>query len=349
MRGNSRRICRSRDIVAAPLILLLVAGIGVARAFYRPASQSLLVNLVPREELASAIAWSSSSYQIATILGPVAGGLLYGLGAQVAYGTAFVCLASASLLLTRVPKPTQRSLREPPSWNSLVAGFRYLWREKIVLGAISLDLFAVLLGGATALLPAFARDILDTGPWGLGLLRAGPAIGALSVALFLAVRPSQAQRRARHVCHRHPVRSGDHRVRPLADRVAVGGDAGRHGRHRQFSVFIRQTLVQIWTPDALRGRVTAVNSIFIGASNELGAFRAGTVAAFIGVVPAVLLGGVGTVAVAAVWMRLVPDASRRRPARRPRLKPGRFRSPPRSRKQARNSRHRSIAGSHASG
>ena len=299
--------------ISAPLIFTLVAGIGVARAFYRPAAQSLLTNLVPEDEIASAIAWNSSSSQVATIVGPVTGGLLYGLGAQVAYGTAFVCLASASLLLTRVPRPAQRSLREPPSWNSLAAGIRYLWREKVVLGATSLDLFAVLLGGAIALLPAFARDILDTGPWGLGLLRAGPALGALSVALLLAVRP--LQRDAGRVMFSTVIVFGLATIAFGASRTVWVSVAllAIMGATDMMSVFIRQTLVQIWTPDALRGRVTAVNSIFVGASNELGAFRAGSVAALIGVVPAVILGGVGTVLVAAVWLRLFPalrDADR---------------------------------------
>ncbi len=299
--------------VAAPAILALVAGIGTARAFYRPASQSLLANLVPREDLASAIAWGSSSMQTATILGPVAGGLLYGLGPEIAYGTAFAFLMSASFLLTRVPKPEQRSLREPPSWSSLVGGIRYLWRQKIVLGATSLDLFAVLLGGATALLPAFARDVLDTGPWGLGLLRAGPAVGALAVALLLALRP--LKRDAGRTMFATVILFGLATVAFGLSRtvwlsvvlLAVMGATD------MISVFIRQTLVQIWTPDALRGRVTAVNSIFIGASNELGAFRAGSVAALIGTVPAVVVGGIGTVAVAALWLRLFPalrDADR---------------------------------------
>ncbi len=301
------------DTVTPFAVLALVGGIGTARAFFRPASQSLLVNLIPREELGSAIAWSSSSQQTATIVGPVAGGLLYGLGAEVAYGTAFLFLAAASILLTRVPKPEQKSVREPPTWSSLVGGIRYLWHEKIVLGATSLDLFAVLLGGATALLPAFARDILDTGPWGLGLLRAGPAIGALAVALFLAMKP--LKRGAGRVMFATVIIFGLATIAFGLSRTVWLSVAmlAVMGATDQFSVFIRQTLVQIWTPDALRGRVTAVNSIFIGASNELGAFRAGTVATVIGVVPAVVIGGIGTVAVAALWMRLFPtlrDADR---------------------------------------
>src|SRR4029079_10513945 len=158
-------------------------------AFLGPASQSLVPNLVPQKDLASAIALSSSSWQVATITGPVAGGLLYGVSAEAAYGTAFVILVVAAICILLVPKPPQKSTRERPTLDTVVAGFRYIWHEKVVLGAISLDLFAVLLGGATALLPAYARDILVVGPWGLGLLRAGPGIGAIVVALFLAARP----------------------------------------------------------------------------------------------------------------------------------------------------------------
>mgnify|MGYP002277195524 CR=1 FL=1 len=297
----------------APLILTLVGAIGVARAFYRPSSQALLPNLVPRAQLASAIAWSSSSNQTAAILGPLLGGVLYGFGAAVPYATAFVFLCVASFLLTRVPKPEQKTPREPPSWSSLLGGMRYLWHEKIVLGAISLDLFAVLLGGAMALLPAFARDILETGPWGLGLLRAGPALGALTVALLMAMNP--LKRNAGRIMFITVIAFGFATIAFGFSRWVWLSVAllAFMGATDQISVFIRHTLVQIWTPDALRGRVTAVNGIFIGASNELGAFRAGSVAALIGVVPAVVIGGIGTVVVAAIWWKLFPalrEASR---------------------------------------
>ena len=290
----------------ATTILVIIAGIGVARAFFSPAAQSLVANLVPAEDLGSAIAWNGTSVQVATICGPVMGGLLYGIGPSVSYGTAFVCLLVAVVLTLRIPKPDQKSLREPPSWTSLVGGVRYLWSEKIVLGATSLDLFAVLLGGATALLPAYARDILETGPWGLGLLRSAPAFGALGVALLFALMP--LRNRAGIVMFLCVTLFGlativfglSRSVWLSVIMLAIMGAAD------MVSVFIRQTLVQIWTPDNLRGRVTAVNSIFIGASNELGAFRAGTVAAFIGVVPAVVIGGIGTVLVSLVWYRLFP-------------------------------------------
>jgi MFS family permease len=295
------------DTASAAAILSLVGGIGVARAFYRPAMQALLPNLVPREQLASAIAWGSSSNQGAAILGPMLGGVLYGFGAVVPYATAFVFLCVASFLATLVPKPEQKTLREPPGWASLVGGVRYLWHEKIVLGATSLDLFAVLLGGAMALLPAIARDVLDTGPWGLGLLRAGPAFGALSLALLMAIYP--LKRNAGRLMFITVFLFGLATIgfglsRTVWISVAL---LAFMGAADQISVFIRHTLVQIWTPDSLRGRVTAVNGIFIGASNELGAFRAGSVAALIGVVPAVLVGGIGTIAVAAIWWFLFPQ------------------------------------------
>jgi MFS family permease len=308
-------VCQAAEATVAALFLLLTATgtisvgriflllvvFGIARAFLNPAAQSLVPNLVPTEDLASAVAWSSSAWQIASILGPVAGGLLYGRSAEIAYGTAFVLFAAASGLVALVPKPPQKTVAERPTWTTLVAGFRYVWHEKVVFGAISLDLFAVLLGGATALLPAYARDILEVGPWGLGLLRAGPGIGAIGVVVFVALRPIK-----------------DHAGLIMFAAVAGFGLStivfglstivwlsilalAMMGAADMVSVFIRETLIQLWTPDAVRGRVSAVNMVFVGASNELGEFRAGTVAAAIGVVPAVVIGGIGTILVAALW------------------------------------------------
>ncbi len=293
--------------ITAPLVFVTLTGLGIARAFFNPASQSLMANLVPPEDLASAIAWSASSRQIATIVGPVAGGLLYGLGPSVPYATAFCLVLMASFLLILVPRPQQAARREPPSWTSFVAGFRYVWTEKVVLGATSLDMFAVLLGGATALLPAYARDVLSTGPWGLGLLRAAPAIGALTVAIILGFR--SFRRHAGLIMFATVILFGAATiVFGLSRTVWISVAAlAVMGAADMISVFVRQTLIQLWTPDAVRGRVTAVNAIFIGASNELGEFRAGTVAALIGVVPAVVIGGFGTVAVALVWAYLFPQ------------------------------------------
>jgi len=288
-------------------IFAVLALFGMARAFFGPASASLFANLVPPQDFANAIAWNSSAWQTATILGPVAGGLLYGLSAEVAYGTAAVLMLLASVLVFTIPRPAQRSATEKPTMQTLFAGFGYIWSEKVVLGAISLDLFAVLLSGASALLPVYARDILDLGPWGLGLLRSAPGVGAICVAIWLAG---------------HPLR--DHAGRIMLIFVALFGACtalfglstvtwlsivalALLGATDMFSVYIRETLIQLWTPDHVRGRVNAVNQVFVGASNELGEFRAGTMAALIGTVPAVVIGGVGAIAVAGLWAVLFPQ------------------------------------------
>ncbi|MEE2566945.1 MFS transporter [Hyphobacterium marinum] len=294
------------------VVFALLATFGTARAFFGPAVQSLLPNIVPPTMLANAIALNSSAWQLATILGPVAGGLLYGVSPLAAYGTATALLVTAALLATQIPKPEQKNEVEKPSLQTVLAGFRYIWSEKIVLGAISLDLFAVLLGGATALLPVFARDILDVGPIGLGLLRAGPGIGAIAVAIWLTT---------------HSIK--DHAGLYLFIFVALFGAMtvvfGLStipwlsivaliilGGADMVSVYVRETLIQLWTPDRLRGRVNAVNMIFIGASNELGEFRAGTVAVWIGAKAAVVAGGAGAVLVAGLFAHLFPELRKAR-------------------------------------
>ena len=296
---------------AGPLpIFAVLAAFGLARASFGPASSSLVANLVPAEDFANAVAWNSSAWQMATIVGPVAGGLLYGLSETAAYGTAAALMAAATLLIFAIPKPTQRSRMEGPALEMLFAGFRYIWSEKVVLGAISLDLFAVLLSGASALLPVYARDILDLGPWGLGLLRSAPGIGAICVAVWLAG---------------HPIR--DHAGIVMLAFVGFFGAftvlfglstatwlsiaaLALLGATDMISVYVRETLIQLWTPDHVRGRVNAVNQVFVGASNEVGEFRAGTMAALIGTVPAVVIGGVGAVAVAGLWAVLFPQLRR---------------------------------------
>jgi MFS family permease len=292
-----------------PIFALLVV-LGVARAFMGPATQSLLPNLVPPADLGNAIAWNSSSWQIATITGPVAGGLLYGVSVYAAYGAALLLLVVATVLAIMIPKPVQRISDQAKSLATLFAGFRYVWSEKVVLGAISLDLFAVLLGGAMALLPVYARDILEAGPWGLGLLRAGPGIGALLVAAWLT---------------RNAIR--DHAgiimfifVAGFGIFTTVFGAStliwlsvlalALAGACDMISVYVRETLIQLWTPDEVRGRVNAVNMVFVGASNELGEFRAGISAALFGAVPAVVFGGIGTVAVAILWAIWFPQLRR---------------------------------------
>lgn len=298
--------------VTVSSIFATLAVFGVARAFLNPASQSLIPNLVPTEALASAIALSASSWQIAVIVGPVAGGLLYGIGPDIAYGVALVLFAIAGLLVALVRRPPQKTTNEPRSWETVIAGFRYVWHEKIVLGAISMDLFAVLLGGAVALLPAFARDVLEVGPWGLGLLRAAPGIGAVFVAGYLAVRPLRDH--AGLIMFACVALFGVFNVVfGLSTAVWLSITAlALAGAADMVSVYVRETLIQLWTPDAVRGRVNAVNMVFVGASNELGEFRAGSMAALIGVVPAVVVGGIGTVAVAIFWMRWFPELRKAR-------------------------------------
>jgi MFS family permease len=279
---------------------------GIARAFMGPAVQSLMANLVPQTALANAIALNSSSFQVATIIGPTAGGLLYGVSSELAYVVSILFFLSAGVLTLLIPKPEKRA-SQPVTTEALFAGFRYIWSQPIVLGALSLDMIAVMLGGAIALLPVFARDILDVGPWGLGALRSSVGVGALLMSLWLI---------------NNPVR--DHAGLTMFAAVAVYGLAiiilGMStlvwlsvlalvvmGAADMVSVFIRQTLIQLKTPDDLRGRVSAVNMTFIGASNELGEFRAGSMAAGFGAVPAVVIGGVGALVTAAVWARMFPD------------------------------------------
>ncbi|EAU41562.1 Blood group Rhesus C/E and D polypeptide:Sugar transporter superfamily:Major facilitator superfamily (MFS) [Fulvimarina pelagi HTCC2506] len=289
-----------------PIFVILVV-LGIARAFFGPASQALVVNLVTRDELANAIAWNSSSWQIASITGPVAGGLLYGLSPLVAYGTGATLFFLASVLVLSIRAPAQRLPTEPASMETIIAGFRFIWHEKVVLGAISLDLFAVLLGGAVALMPVYARDVLDVGPWGLGLLRAAPGIGAVTVALWLAAHPIKDNAGA--IMFAFVAAFGAFTALfglstvPWLSIVALA----LMGASDMISVYVRETLMQLWTPDDVRGRVNAVNMVFIGASNELGEFRAGTMATFIGAVPAVVLGGFATVGVAGLWAWMFPD------------------------------------------
>jgi len=296
-----------RGLVSPLPVFIALAGMGTARAFYGPASQSLVVNLVPEHDFANAVAWNASSWQVASIVGPVAGGLLYGVGANVAYSTAVVLFAVSLVLISRVPKPPVRGEVKKVTFSSLFDGLRFIRKEKVVLGAISLDLFAVLLGGAFALMPAYARDILHLGPWGLGLLRAAPGIGAIVMAGFLAASPI-ADRAGRILLFfvflfgLFTVLFGLSTIAWLSiAALALVGAAD------MVSVYVRETLLQLWTPDEVRGRVNAVNMVFLGASNELGEFRAGFMAAFIGLVPAVVFGGVGAMAVAIGWAVLFPQ------------------------------------------
>ena len=288
-------------------VFLILAGLGLARAFYNPAADALAPNLVPREAIAHGISLNSMSWQIANIVGPVAGGLLYGLGGSAAYGVAVALLAVALLLIGFIGRVAQPNHAEKTNLGTLLAGFKFIRSERIVLGAISLDLFAVLLGGAVALMPVYARDILAVGPWGLGLLRSAPGVGAIAMALWLAKFP--IRNRAGIILFifvaafgLFTVVFGISKSVPLSIAALVV-----MGACDMVSVYIRETLMQLWTPDEVRGRVNAVNRVFIGASNELGEFRAGMVAAWLGAVAAVTIGGAGTMGVAALWARIFPE------------------------------------------
>ena len=292
--------------VVWPVFAVLVA-LGFARAFFNPASDALAPNLLPKEAIAHGISLNSMSWQIANIVGPVAGGLLYGLSGAAAYGTAAALLLLAMVLVALIGRVPQANHAAETSLSTLLAGFKFIKHEKIVLGAISLDLFAVLLGGAVALMPVYARDILETGPWGLGLLRASPGVGAIVMALWLSKFPIKD--RAGIILFIFVASFGLFTmVFGLSTWVPLSILAlAIMGASDMVSVYVRETLMQLRTPDEVRGRVNAVNRVFIGASNELGEFRAGLVAAGIGAVAAVTLGGAGTVAVAALWSRWFPE------------------------------------------
>jgi MFS family permease len=293
-------------------IYIVVTCIGVVRAFNGPAGQSLMPQLVPAEVFPSAAAWGSTIFNVAIILGPALGGVLYGWtkGAKTVYLLAACCFLGAFLSALFVKLQAEQRPRESASLRTVLAGFDYLWHNQIVLGAISLDLFAVLLGGAVALLPVYAREILRVGPWGLGILRSAPGVGAVLMALVLAYRP--IQRRAGAIMlwgvavfGLATIVFGVSRSVPLSlfALLLCGGSD-------MVSVIIRATLVQLNTPNEMRGRVSAVNMLFIGASNEFGQFESGITAQWLGTVPAVVWGGVGTLAVVTAWAVLFPRLRR---------------------------------------
>ncbi|MGN6487747.1 MAG: MFS transporter [Devosia sp.] len=283
-----------------------VAVMGAAAAFERPAMAALLPGIVPSAQLTQAVATSTSVMQTALVIGPALGGVLYGFGAIVPFAAAALSFLGASYNVIRIERPPRLPPRGPVTFASVFAGVAFIGSKPIMLGTISLDLFAVLLGGATALLPVYARDILHAGPWALGLLRTAPAMGAVAMSLLLARFPLQ------------------HKVGlKMLWAVAIFGAATIVfaystnialsvamllvlGAADTVSVVVRSSLVQLMTPDHMRGRVNAVNSLFIGTSNQIGEFRAGTVGGLIGPVAAVAVGGIGTIAVVLLWARLFP-------------------------------------------
>jgi MFS family permease len=300
----SQRGPRNVRAIFAVLVLL-----GIVRSFNAPAGRSLLPALVPEHVFATAVAWNATTYQAATILGPAIGGLLYALfrGPTGVYATSVAACGVATVALARMQVRSAQRPREEVSLRTVLAGLDYIWTHRTILGSISLDLFAVLLGGSVALLPVYAREILHTGPWGLGLLRAAPGAGAATMAILLAYRP--LRRRAGAIMLWCVAGFGvftivfgiSHSLTlSLLALVLVGVTD-------MVSIVVRGTLVQIATPDAVRGRVNAVDMIFIGASNELGEFESGLTAHWFSTVPAVILGGAGTLLVVALWAWMFPE------------------------------------------
>ena len=288
-------------------VLAAMALVGIGRAFLSPASSSLVVNLVPTEDFGNAVGWITSSWQLASIVGPAIAGMLYAFIGGWTYLASAVFFVIAALLILSIPKPKQNISKDPTNWKSLMGGFEYVWKTKIVLGAITLDLFAVFIGSAVWLMPIFAKDILDIGAIGNGFLRAAPGIGAVLMAIYLI---------------RFPIK--DYAGRTLLISVLLFAVATivfglskivwlsifalmLVGAFDMISVYIREILLQLWTPDEVRGRVNAVNSIFLGASNELGDARAGFVAAKWGAIFTVVAGGIAAMGVVAIVSVIFPQ------------------------------------------
>ena len=293
------------------LILTVITVFAAARSFEGPTMGALAPTLVQQSFIARGMAWSTSANQTANILGPALGGFLYAVGPTAVYFVCATLLLLASILMVFVRKAETARLRSPPTLASLFAGIAFIKSRPIILGALSLDLFAVLLGGAVALLPVYARDILFVGPVGLGILRSGPAAGALTFSVLLAHFP--LRRRVGLTMFGAVIAFGLGTIVFAVSTSFLLSLACLFilGASDVISVVVRQSLVQLETPDEMRGRVSAVNSMFIGTSNQLGAFESGMTAALFGTVPAVIIGGLGTVAIALLWMRLFPELARK--------------------------------------
>jgi MFS family permease len=302
----------SRSIHAIWPIYAVLLGNGVVRSFNGPAGQSFLPSLVAEDHFPNAVAWSSSIFMSATIMGPAIGGLLYGFANSPApvYASAALGALISLTLVSRIRLQLPVRVRTDRSVGVVLDGLRYIWRKKLVLGAMSLDLFAVLLGGAVALLPVYADQILKIGPSGLGLLRSGPGMGAMLVALITAYHPLKRHAGAAMLwCvagfGTFTVVFGVSRNAALSMGALV-----LLGACDMVSVIVRHTMVQLATPDEMRGRVSAVNMVFIGASNEVGQFESGITAQWFGTAPAVVLGGLGTLGIVALWAWLFPELRR---------------------------------------
>src|SRR5437764_9840844 len=301
-----------RGVPSMRAIYVVLVLIGIVRSFNATASRSILPQLVPQKHFPNAVAWNASIFQAATILGPSFGGIVYAAfpGPSAVYLIAMITGIGATISSFRIKPEVKARPREPMTMKTVFAGLHYIWNKKLILGAISLDLFAVLLGGAVALLPVYAREILHTGPWGLGLLRSAPGVGAGIMAILLAHRPLRRRMGAIMLwCVAgfgvFTIVFGISRSLTLSMIALL-----LTGATDMVSVVIRALLVQLATPDEMRGRVNAVDMLFIGASNELGEFESGLTAHWFGTVPAVVLGGVGTLVVIALWAWLFPELRR---------------------------------------
>jgi MFS family permease len=298
--------------ISANMIYTCAVFLGTARAFEMPANQAILPNLIPSELLSRAMSAIASAREISVIAGPALGGLIYLLGPSTLYLSSLSCFLISCVIMFFLSYNFSVKSKSPINMGHLLGGLTFIRGNKVILGSVSLDMFAVLLGGATALLPIVAKDILHTGPWGLGLLRCAPALGALLMSIYLA---------------RHPLTHSVGKIMFAA--VTIFGVATilfglsdslilsmfaliLLGSSDMISVVIRSTLVQLETPDEMRGRVSAANSVFIGSSNQLGEFESGVTAAWFGVIPAIVIGGVGTIAIVGVWMCLFPDLLKRK-------------------------------------
>ncbi len=305
--ASSFIIINSFENVKVIFLFYPLIALGIVRAFFGPASSALLPNIVTKKTLPDAVALSAISWQTGSIFGPIFGGFIYGISENLGYVFAFLSLLLAALLIFTIPKTTNQEKVESMNFKNLIMGFSYVWNKKILLGVISLDLFAVIFAGAIALLPIYARDILETGPTTLGLLRASPGIGAILVAILLS---------------RYSIKNNSGLVMLFA--VALFGLFTMLfgistnttlsiiflcfiGGFDMLSVYIREIIVQLGTEDKMRGRVNSINMMFVGASNELGEFRAGIMAFWMGSVPAVVLGGMGAIAITGFWSILFPE------------------------------------------
>lgn len=327
-RYDRRRIIMATRVIQCLMVCVLAIGnwqgwisvhalylcaflLGASRAFEAPAQQALLPRLIDKDQLPRALAMNSSVRSTAVIIGPALGGLLYALQPETLYWSCSLFLLCSAIAMACIPKPARVISKPAPTIDSVFAGFRYIRNNPVILGAISLDLFSVLLGGATALLPIFAKDILHCDTWGLGLLRAAPSVGAMLMSLILA----------RYSIQRHAGKLMFASVAIFGLATIVFGLSTALplslaalvilGASDMVSVVIRSSLVQLETPDEMRGRVSAVNLIFIGASNQLGEFESGLTAAWWGTVPAVVIGGLGTLGVVLMWMKLFPTLTQR--------------------------------------